>query len=86
MLYVVKRPNPHLLEVRHSIVYHLWILTHLSSTSYRAFHVAFIFHLQLAVREVENGALLAPQENGVFNFALGETEIQERLSRGGRGG
>lgn len=46
----------------------------------------FVFHLQLAIREVEHGAILSPQENGVFDFALAEPEIQERLSQAAEGG
>lgn len=43
------------------------------------------FHLQLTVREVELRALLSPKEDGVFDFALGEPEIQERLSQAAAG-
>ncbi len=43
----------------------------------------FFVHLQLAVREVEDGACLSAQENGISDFALGEPKVQERLSGGG---
>ena len=47
---------------------------------YGAFYAACIVHLQLAVRDVELGTLFPPQEHSVFDFTLGEPEIQERLS------
>lgn len=45
-----------------------------------------VVHLQLAVREVENGALLSTQEDSVFDLTLAEPEIQERLSTSGGSG
>lgn len=44
-----------------------------------------VVHLQLAVREVENGAIFPPQEDGVFDLTLAEPEIQERLSQAATG-
>lgn len=40
-----------------------------------------VVHLQFAGREVEDGAIPTPQENGVLDRALAESEIQERLSQ-----
>ena len=41
-----------------------------------------MFHLQLAVREAEDGAFRPSLENGVPDLSLGEPEINERLSQG----
>ncbi len=41
--------------------------------------------LQLAVREVELRALLSPEEDRVFDLALGKPKIQERLSQAAAG-
>ena len=41
--------------------------------------VPLSFYLELAFREVENGAFLSPQENGVFDLSLAVPKVQERL-------